>query len=85
MSVSDNWSCISQKCPSLGFLRVSLYQHTFLNTFRSIEIGETPLEMSLSFVKIDASAAICIYTNMKPYEYLNLQTIIGAPSAPQKL
>ena len=37
MSVSDNWSRILQKSFSLGFLQVSLYQHIFLNTFRSNE------------------------------------------------
>ena len=37
MSVRDDWSSISQKSLSLSFLRVSLYQHMSVNTFRSID------------------------------------------------
>ena len=48
------------------------------------------MEMVLSFVKIDMSAAICkmteiyIYTNMKPYEYLNLKKYRAAFGAPKR-
>ena len=84
------------QCPSVIIGAVSrrrvfhwaFYEYHSINTsswthFIRLKDGETPLEMILSFVKIDVSAAICkmteiyiyIYTDMKPYEYLNLKTI----------
>ena len=84
MFVSDNWSRISQKSLSLGFLRVSLDQHIFLNTFCSIKRRQNAVRDDFKlckdcrechYLQIDRN----IYTNMKPYEYLNLKTISSAP------
>ena len=80
MSVSDNWSCISQKSLSLGFLRVSLYQYNVLNTFCSIEGRRNAISDDFKLCKERHERRHLqndrnIYTNMEPYEYLNLKTI----------
>ena len=67
-----NRECRASECPSMiiGTVPCRIWSNLNLD----------PLEMMLSSVQNDVSAAICndrdyMITNMKPYEYLNLKTI----------
>ena len=96
MSVSDNWSSFSQKSLSLGFLRVSLYQHIFLNTFCSIEIWQNANgddfklckdQCECRHLQNDRYIYIYIYIYIYEHEAIRIpksENNIGAPSAPQK-
>ena len=90
MSVSDNWSRISQKSLSLGYLRVSLYQHIFLNTFRSIERRRNDIRDDSKLCK-DRRECRHLQNDRNMYIYKHeairipkSENNIGVPLTPQK-
>ena len=72
----DNWSCLSQESPSIGFLLASLCLQTLIIKFRSNERGQNSNKDDfMRSTSVLSSAAILNdrhinRTNMKPYKKL---------------